>query len=217
MANRTCGKFFPLMRRITIRSARTWPWAKIRPWVGQCSGPAPLSPSQSCPACTTTTSGYDFRKGHLEKIGVTSLGHRRKLLRAIADLKGVGRSSPDAVAAAPPATPRVADAAERRQVTVLFSDLVGSTALSTRGRPMWKTWRRRLHGPCSGRKRMPSRSSATALMSTYEELLRALARKANLKRILIPLPFAAWWALAWTAELLPNLPVTRNQVELAGR
>jgi hypothetical protein len=34
------------------------------------------------------------------------------------------------------------------------------------------------------------------------------------KRILIPLPFAAWRALAWTAELLPNPPVTRNQVEL---
>src|SRR6516164_7396759 len=49
---------------------------------------------------------------------------------------------------------------------------------------------------------------------SYEELLRALARKADLKRILIPLPFAAWWALAWTAELLPNPPVTRNQVEL---
>ena len=49
---------------------------------------------------------------------------------------------------------------------------------------------------------------------SYEELLRALARDADLKRILIPLPFAAWWALAWTAELLPNPPVTRNQVEL---
>ena len=49
---------------------------------------------------------------------------------------------------------------------------------------------------------------------SYGELLRALARKADLKRILIPLPFAAWWALAWTAELLPNPPVTRNQVEL---
>src|SRR5262245_23495011 len=59
----------------------------------------------------------DLTDQDLEKIGVTSLGHRRKLLRAIADLKGVGRSSPDAVAAAPPATPRVADAAERRQVT----------------------------------------------------------------------------------------------------
>jgi uncharacterized protein YbjT (DUF2867 family) len=49
---------------------------------------------------------------------------------------------------------------------------------------------------------------------SYEELLHALAREADLKRILIPLPFAAWRALAWTAELLPNPPVTRNQVEL---
>src|SRR5712672_4777892 len=30
----------------------------------------------------------------------------------------------------------------------------------------------------------------------------------------VPLPFAAWRALAWTAELLLNPPVTRNQVEL---
>ena len=72
----------------------------------------------------------------LEKIGVTSLGHRRKLLRAIANLKGVESSAPSvAVAAAPPATPRAADTAERRQVTVLFSDLVGSTALSARMDP----------------------------------------------------------------------------------
>jgi SAM domain (Sterile alpha motif) len=54
----------------------------------------------------------------LEKIGVASLGHRRKLLRAIADLQGVEKS------------PRVADTPERRQITVVFSDLVGSTALS---------------------------------------------------------------------------------------
>ncbi len=44
---------------------------------------------------------------------------------------------------------------------------------------------------------------------SYEELLRALAREADLKRILIPLPFAAWRALAWTAELFPNPPVGR--------
>jgi nucleoside-diphosphate-sugar epimerase len=43
---------------------------------------------------------------------------------------------------------------------------------------------------------------------SYEELLRALAREADLERILIPLPFAAWRAPAWTAELLPNPPVT---------
>jgi hypothetical protein len=32
--------------------------------------------------------------------------------------------------------------------------------------------------------------------------------------MLIPIPFAAWHALAWFAEMLPNPPVTRNQVEL---
>jgi uncharacterized protein YbjT (DUF2867 family) len=49
---------------------------------------------------------------------------------------------------------------------------------------------------------------------TYEELLRAVARKANLRPLLIPIPFAAWHALALIAEMLPDPPVTRNQVEL---
>jgi hypothetical protein len=63
----------------------------------------------------------------LEKIGVTSLGHRRKLLRAIADLKNVEKSEPVLAVAAPtPVTPQPSDAAERRQVTVMFCDLVGS-------------------------------------------------------------------------------------------
>jgi class 3 adenylate cyclase/predicted ATPase len=74
----------------------------------------------------------DLTDQDLEKIGVTSLGHRRKLLSAISQLKGAPAA---AVAAAPPATPRAADAAERRQVTVMFSDLVGSTALSARMDP----------------------------------------------------------------------------------
>jgi len=69
----------------------------------------------------------------LEKIGVTSLGHRRKLLRAIANLKAAEKVTTTA-AAAPPA-PRTADTAERRQVTVMFSDLVGSTALAARMDP----------------------------------------------------------------------------------
>ena len=75
----------------------------------------------------------DLTDQDLEKIGVTSLGHRRKLLRAItSQLKGA-----PAVAAATtsPATPRAAGTAERRQVTVMFSDLVGSTALSARMDP----------------------------------------------------------------------------------
>ena len=72
----------------------------------------------------------------LEKIGVRSLGHRRKLLHAIADLQGVEKNSPTvAIVAAPTPAPRVADTAERRQVTVVFSDMVGSTALSVQMDP----------------------------------------------------------------------------------
>src|SRR6516164_6430823 len=69
----------------------------------------------------------DLTDQDLEKIGVASLGHRRQLLRAIAELKGA--PEPVVVATAPVAPH---DAAERRQVTVMFSDLVGSTALSAR-------------------------------------------------------------------------------------
>jgi uncharacterized protein YbjT (DUF2867 family) len=49
---------------------------------------------------------------------------------------------------------------------------------------------------------------------TYEEMLRTIAHAARLKCILIPMPFAAWHALASFAEMLPSPPVTRNQVEL---
>jgi uncharacterized protein YbjT (DUF2867 family) len=49
---------------------------------------------------------------------------------------------------------------------------------------------------------------------TYEELLKTIAREAGLKPILIPVPFAAWQALAWIAEMMPSPPITRNQVEL---
>jgi len=74
----------------------------------------------------------DLTDQDLKNIGVMSVGHRRKLLRAIADLKG---TSAVPVMAAPPVAPRAADTAERRQVTVMFSDLVGSTALSARMDP----------------------------------------------------------------------------------
>jgi uncharacterized protein YbjT (DUF2867 family) len=48
----------------------------------------------------------------------------------------------------------------------------------------------------------------------YEDLLRTIAQRAGLKPVLVPVPFSLWQALGWTAELLPNPPVTRNQVEL---
>ena len=63
----------------------------------------------------------------LEKIGV-SLGHRRKILAAIAELAGSVQSPPQPVKS----EPKLQETAERRQVTVMFSDLVGSTALSAR-------------------------------------------------------------------------------------
>jgi NADH dehydrogenase len=50
---------------------------------------------------------------------------------------------------------------------------------------------------------------------TYEELLRTVARAAGVQaRLIFPVPFAAWHALAWMAEALPHPALTRNQVEL---
>ena len=74
----------------------------------------------------------------LKDLGVSIVGHRRKLLDAIAALRtDTGGKAPSAEAAPTPSAPSVApeDRAERRQVTVMFSDLVGSTALSARMDP----------------------------------------------------------------------------------
>jgi NADH dehydrogenase len=49
---------------------------------------------------------------------------------------------------------------------------------------------------------------------SYEELLRVVAYEADIRPILIPIPFAARHALAWIAESLPSPPITRNQVDL---
>jgi uncharacterized protein YbjT (DUF2867 family) len=49
---------------------------------------------------------------------------------------------------------------------------------------------------------------------SYEELLRTIARIAGLRPVLMRMPFAFWNALAGVAELLPQPPLTRNQVEL---
>jgi class 3 adenylate cyclase/tetratricopeptide (TPR) repeat protein len=67
----------------------------------------------------------------LKDLGVGLVGHRRKLLDAIVDLR-TGGAAKAASPGAPPAIDNApGDAAERRQVTVMFSDLVGSTALAT--------------------------------------------------------------------------------------
>ena len=78
----------------------------------------------------------DLTDQDLKELGVSSLGHRRQLLRAIAELNSVDKGALKlAPATAAPVTPQPHDVAERRQVTVMFSDLVGSTALSARMDP----------------------------------------------------------------------------------
>ena len=62
-ARRTCGEFFPPMRRITIKRARTWHYRKMRLFTEQPNDRAPLSPFRSWLGCITNTFGYDFRKG----------------------------------------------------------------------------------------------------------------------------------------------------------
>jgi class 3 adenylate cyclase/tetratricopeptide (TPR) repeat protein len=71
----------------------------------------------------------------LKDIGVF-LGHRRKMLAAIGELAGVVPTMPGPSAGTEPSPgyprPRTQGAAERRQLTVMFCDLVGSTSLSGR-------------------------------------------------------------------------------------
>ena len=71
----------------------------------------------------------------LKELGVGAVGHRRKLLNAIAALRAdadVKTASPDAFSTIDESAK---ETAERRRVTVMFSDLVGSTALSARMDP----------------------------------------------------------------------------------
>ena len=73
----------------------------------------------------------DLTEQDLKDLGVL-LGHRRKMLRAIAELDGA--------ALAPAETATEPDEAERRHMTVMFCDLVGSPGLSARLDPedMWR-------------------------------------------------------------------------------
>ncbi len=73
----------------------------------------------------------DLTDQDLEKLGVF-LGDRRKILRAIGELGSAAQVIPEPAARV---EPKPQETAERRQVTVMFSDLVGSTALSARMDP----------------------------------------------------------------------------------
>ena len=83
---------------------------------------------------------HDLTDQDLKDLGVV-LGDRRKMLRAIAQLGGAPAASPAlaqppltpaSLAAAPRPSVPVDAAAERRHLTVMFCDLVGSTEISAR-------------------------------------------------------------------------------------
>ena len=73
----------------------------------------------------TATVLTDLTAEDLKDLGVNLVGHRRKLLAAIAALRSEGGRRRRAAG-------KVRPAAERRQITVMFCDVVGSTGLSTR-------------------------------------------------------------------------------------
>ena len=104
----------------------------------------------------------------LISIGVTSVGHRRKLLAAIASLGASATAT--TIPTAPVSDASASTEAERRQLTVMFCDLVGSTTLSTRFDPedlreivrAGRDARRRAYRPC-GRRRAELRGPVAPL------------------------------------------------------
>ena len=77
----------------------------------------------------------ELTDGDLEKIGVP-LGHRKRLLKAIANLRAAEAPAKPTI---PPPMASSRDVAERRPITVMFCDLVGSTSLAARLDP--EDWR----------------------------------------------------------------------------
>jgi class 3 adenylate cyclase len=88
--------------------------------------PIPSKPTTLTPTC--------YRRSTvklLKDIGVSSAGHRLRIRNAVAKLATASTAGPNAARAAA-ATVVSATSAERRQLTLLFCDLVGSTAPSAR-------------------------------------------------------------------------------------
>src|SRR5271163_1086683 len=77
----------------------------------------------------------ELTDGDLEKIGVP-LGHRKRLLKAIANLRAAEAPAKPTI---PPPTASSRDVAEHRPIAVMFCDLVGSTSLAARLDP--EDWR----------------------------------------------------------------------------
>ena len=79
----------------------------------------------------------------LKDLGVTVVGHRRKIMSAIEELNATSVARADAMKPpqthAPPLFGANPDGAERRPITVMFCDLVGSTSLAAKLDP--EDWR----------------------------------------------------------------------------
>ena len=93
----------------------------------------------------------DLTAEDLIGLGVTSIGHRRILRAVVVGLRDGPPRAGESAAEAPTARPSDASrgpavsSAERRQLTVMFCDLVGSTALASR----------RSRGPPRGDRHVP--------------------------------------------------------------
>ena len=117
----------------------------------------------------------------LKELGIAALGHRRKLLDAIGALRSdVGGKAPPADAASASAAPSVSvtpeDRAERRQVTVMFSDLVGSEAATTRAVQRQREWTQgatsHRPGPSRSHRKLPRSQRRLCVLRGSAELPR---------------------------------------------
>ena len=135
---KTCGLLAP--KRLPSSAPSPTPLPK-EPQVLKAEARALLKEAGYPQAPSDTLWGFEENKSYLddlEKLGITSVGHRRRLLDAIASLR-VPPAPVETTIAAKIDAVRPLDRmeahpaqAERRQITVLFCDLVGSTELSTR-------------------------------------------------------------------------------------
>lgn len=79
---------------------------------------------------------FELTEDDLERLGIASLGHRKRLLMEIAALRsGLRSQAQPRTFGQPGATPQAGAEGERRQLTVMFCDLVGSTKLSAENDP----------------------------------------------------------------------------------
>jgi hypothetical protein len=140
----------------------------------------------------------DLSDQDLEKLGVL-LGHRRKLLRAIASLETTAKTTEDTVAAPVAVDTSPRDTAERRQVTVMFSDLVGSTALSARMDP--EDLREVISAYQKCVMQRSCNTSAASSRSTWETVFSSTSVIPKPTRTMQSEPCAqGWsWSLRWVA------------------